>query len=274
MARERYELLKQAGLNIDWGEAVWCTTAQDTLPGSIAVRGTTKTRRKREEGFKALGVSITFDGHFTKEIAEREVAAWRRFFALRHTQCNNDIALKYRLRLLISCVLSSMYWCVGSWILTRTQCTHLRAVQDHMLRKMMYVPRSLEESAESHMTRWSRLLRNCRTKYKIMHGDETYVAQYFSWCGHNARMAKRDPARETSKMFLEQKKHDVAAQFDNTQCHGRRFRVWRWEQAVAQCIGDNWTEKAQSNTGWRAKLTEMVGWRKQKMEDRKCVPME
>ena len=94
----------------------------------------------------------TFDGRFTKEIAEREVAVWRRFFALRHMLCNNDIALKYRLRLLISCGLSSMYWCAGTSILTRTQCTHLRAVQDHTLRKMIYAPRSLEESTESHMT--------------------------------------------------------------------------------------------------------------------------
>ena len=168
--------------------------------------------------------------------------------------CNNDIALKYRLRLLISCVLSSMYWCAGSWILTRTQCTHLPAVQDHMLRKMVYVPRSLEESAESHMTRWLRLLRNCRMKFKIMHGDETYFAQYFSWCGHIARLATRDPARVTSKMFwnknmmwLSKLKEELG-----TKCHGRRFRVWRWEQAVAQCIGDSWTEKAQSNAGWRA----------------------
>ena len=41
MAREWCELLKQAGLHIDWGEAVWCTTAQDALPGNIAVSGTT-----------------------------------------------------------------------------------------------------------------------------------------------------------------------------------------------------------------------------------------
>ena len=58
-----------------------------------------------------------------------------------------------------------------------------------------------------------------------------------------------------------------------TQCNGRRFRVWRWEQAVAQCIGKNWTEQAQNYTGWRAKQEEMISWIKQKMEDRKCVAM-
>ena len=33
---------------------------------------------------------------------------------------------------------------------------------------------------------------------------------------------------------------------------------------MAQCIFEDWTEKAQSNTGWRAKLKEMIGRRKQK----------
>ena len=33
-----------------------------------------------------------------------------------------------------------------------------------------------------------------------------------------------------------------------TQCHGRRFRVWRWEQAVTQCVWEKWTEKAQKSS--------------------------
>ena len=181
--------------------------------------------------------------------------------------CNNNVALKYRLRLLISCVLSPMYWRAGSWILTRTQCTHLRAVQDHMLRKMIYVPRSSEESTESYMARWSRLLRNCRSKHKILHGDETCFAEYFSWCRHNARLATRDPARETSKMFLNENMTCLRNLKEElgTQCHGRRFRVWRWEQAAAQCIGDDWTVQAQSTTGWRANPGEMIGRRKTKV---------
>ena len=40
----------------------------------LHVSDTTITRTPRE-GFKALGMWITFDGHFTKKIAEREVTA-------------------------------------------------------------------------------------------------------------------------------------------------------------------------------------------------------
>ena len=134
MASMWNKLLREAGLRIDWSEAVWCTTAQDGLSGSIKVSDDTITRRKREEDFKALGVWITINGHFTKEIAEREVTAWRRFNALRHQLCIDNVTLKCSLRLLTSCVMLSMYWCADSCILTRTQCAHLRAVQDRMLK--------------------------------------------------------------------------------------------------------------------------------------------
>ena len=162
--------------------------------------------------------------------SEREVAAWRTFGALQHMLCNKEVELKYRLTLLSSCVLSAMYWCSGRWILTRTQCTHLRAVQDRMLRKMIYVARSDEESAESHMTRWARLIPNCRCKHKLLHADETYFAQYFSWCGHVARISTRYPTRETSRMYMNKNiawLHDLKKEL-GTQCQGHRFRVWRW----------------------------------------------
>ena len=125
MARAWYELLEKAGLRIAWGEAVWCSSAPDSLEATITVSDTVVTRRSREQGFKALGAWITFDGHFMKEIAEREVIAWRSFHAIRHLLCENKVALKHRLRLLSSCVASSMYWCSGSWILTLSRSTHL-----------------------------------------------------------------------------------------------------------------------------------------------------
>ena len=60
-----------------------------------------------------------------------------------------------------------MYWCAGSWILTRTQCAHLRAVQDRMLRKMISVLRLPDESAETHMTRWGKAAAQLQGKTQI-----------------------------------------------------------------------------------------------------------
>ena len=32
-------------------------------------------------------------------------------------------------------------------------------------------------------------------------------------------------------------------------CHGRQFRVWRWEQAVAQCVDTEWTKVGAGSGG-------------------------
>ena len=208
-----------------------CSPALDGLEATITVSDTVITRRSRGQALKPLGAWITFDGHFVKEIAEREVIAWTSFYAIRNLLCDNKVALRHRLRLLSPCVASSMCWCSGSWILTQSQCTHKRAKKDKMLRRMMI--------------RWSKLLHNCRAKDKILHGDEMYFASYFSWCGHVARLTKMDPQRETSCIFM--LKMDWLRNLKKelgSQCHGRRFRVWRWEQAVAQCVGTEWVKVA------------------------------
>ena len=59
-----------------------------------------------------------------------------------------------------------------------------------------------------------------------------------------------------------------------SQCHGRRFRVWRWEEAEAQCVGTEWSNVAQDRLGWRAKMDAMIKWREQKMMDRNTSPIE
>ena len=259
------------GEALDIPATAFCERCQTEKWGApiITVSDTVITRRSREQGFKARGAWITFDGHFLKEIAER---AWRRFYAIRHLLCDNKVALRQSLRLLSSCVASSMYWCSGSWILTQSQCTHLRAIQDKMLRRMVFVPRLPTETAEAHMTRWSKLLHNCRAKHKILHRDEVYFASCFSWCGHVARVTTMDPQRETSPTFtlknmewLRNLKKELGSQ-----CHGRRFRVWRWKQAVAQCVATEWVKVALYRAAWRAKMDAMGKWRKQKMANRKC----
>ena len=50
-----------------------------SLVANIKVDDMVITRTTREQGFRALGAWITFDGHFVKELAEREVIAWMSF---------------------------------------------------------------------------------------------------------------------------------------------------------------------------------------------------
>ena len=149
MARALNELLVRAGLRTAWKKAVWCTSAPDSLVANAEVENTVITRTRREQGVKALGVWVTLDGHFVKELAEREVIARRSFFAIRKLLCDNRVTLRHRLRLLSSCITSSLYWYSGSWILTQSQCTHLRAIQDKVLRRTIYVLRIPIENTRS-----------------------------------------------------------------------------------------------------------------------------
>ena len=73
-----------------------------SLVANIEVEDTVIIRTPREQGFKALGVWITFDGHFVQEWAGREVIALRVLFAMRNLLCDNKVALRHRLRLLSS----------------------------------------------------------------------------------------------------------------------------------------------------------------------------
>ena len=163
------ELLKSCGLQIAWREALWCSTAQECLAASITVSETMITRRTREEVFKALGVRITFDGHFTRELAEREISEWR---------------------------------CRKLDPHTHTMCTSARSTDLHTHRKMIYVRRFLDECADTHMTRWARLLRFCRAKHKLPRCDEIYFVSYFSWCGHIARITTRNLKGEKQASYF------------------------------------------------------------------------
>ena len=173
------------------------------------VDDTVITRRTREQGFKAL------------VRGSHSMIAWRYFYAVRKLLCDNKVAWRHRLRLLSSCVMSSLYWFSCTWILTQSQCTHLEAIKDKMSRRMIYVPGYSTETSEAHAIRWSKLLHNCRGKHKTLHGDEMYFACCFSWCSHVARLTKADPQRETSRIFMLK---NMEWKELGSQCHERRFR--------------------------------------------------
>ena len=98
-------------------------------------------------------------------------------------------------------------------------------------------------------------MRNSRTKHKLPHGHETYFASYFSWCGHCTDHDERSEKgiKQENMVWLQSLTKELGSQ-----CHGRRFRVWRWEQAMAQCLGNKLVNVAQHSIVWRSKLEELI----------------
>ena len=141
------------------------------------------------------------------------------------------------------------------------------------LRRMTYVPRYPTEIPEEHMTRWSKLPHNCRKKPKILNGDETQFASYFSWCGHVARLRKADPKRETSQIFM-LKNLGVAAQSEE---RARIPMSWTEVQMGAGRCAVCWYRLDERGTG-SAGVEGQDGCddrvEKQKMVDRNASPIE
>ena len=120
----------------------------------------------------------------------------------------------------------------------QVQRTHVRAFQDKMLRRMIYVLRRSTETTEAHMISWWKLMHNCRGKYK--------------------RLTKSDPQRKASRIFMKNL-------WNLNKVLG--CREWRWEQVVAQCLGTDWTNVTQDRMGWKNKMHAMIKCRKHKMTD-------
>ena len=140
--------------------AVWCFSSTDPLDATIAVSDVDITRRKREHDFKSVQVWITINGHVTKEFAEREVSAWRLTYSV--------------LLLFSSCVVSSVHWCAGSWMFTRSQWTHPRALQEKMSRRTTHVPRRPTENAESQIHHRARVRdRICGRSCRLLRGTSS-----------------------------------------------------------------------------------------------------
>ena len=115
MGRAWNDLLVRVCLRIAWKEAVWCTSAPHSLVANIEMEDTVITRTTREQGFKALGAWITSDGHFAKELAEREVIAWRTFHAIRKLLCDNKVALRTALVVILPHVITVLvFWQLDS----------------------------------------------------------------------------------------------------------------------------------------------------------------
>ena len=157
--------------------------------------------------------------------------------------------------------IGSASWRAGSWILTRSQCTHLRALQDKMLHSLNYVPRKPMENAG--------LLRNRRAKHKLPDGDEAYFGSYFSWCGHVVpHDTDRSDARK--KSIFHAQKHGVAAETEA----GSGLTMPRWSRqwhSVLARNGQRWHRIGHCDA---QRLTKWLKWKKQKMADRSCIDLE
>jgi hypothetical protein len=231
----------------------------------VVVRGQTLQRAQRSDGFPALGVQITFNNSFEKEIQNRMGRAWRAFYKHKDLLCCRSAPLVDCLRLLSVVVSTSLFWCSGSWNLTVRQISKLRGIEQSMLQKMILVTRQEHESTPEFMRRLRTKINRLKELHAFEDWDRSYYRSFFKWAGHVARLAQYEPSRITSAVLRHwdwKRIEQVAQENCGDQCHGRRIRTWRWERPLYKYVsGSSWQDAAQDKLAWQTQLEEMVCWR-------------
>ena len=168
----------------------------------------------------------------------------------------------YRLELLNSLVSHSLFWCSGSWNLTKRQESKLRGVQQKMLLKMVGIRPVTDETKPEYMARANRRLKHLKTFHKVAEWDKAYLKSIFSWAGHVSRIKQYDKGRITYKVLTFKSWRwiqTVAEENRGCQLHGRRLRTWRWERPMYKLFtNDRWENLAQDKQSWLSCLDEMV----------------
>ena len=105
---------------------------------------------------------------------------------------------------------------------------------------------------EEYMTETNSLLKKLREKHHWARWDKQALSQVHSWAGHVARFQAYAPHRWALRALTYrniQYLHKLD-QMTGSQCHVRRFRVWRWEQQFSRHYGPKWMQETLDNEQW------------------------
>jgi len=257
------DILKRHGWSVPLGEATWCSTGPDDMRNwHVELPWGSVRRASRKEGFNVLGTIITFDASFEVELRNRISRAWRAFYSHSVLLCCRTAPLKDRLRLLTLLVVSSLFWCSGSWNLTSRQVSKLRGVQLKMLQKIVGCRPEPLETHEAFMERWNSKVKRIKVLHGFVDWDRHYFRSMFAWGGHIARLAGYDGNRITHRVLNHkswQWIQRVSSNSKGSQLHGRKVKVFRWERVFYQHFPKHcWQQEAQDKYNWTKRIDEMV----------------
>ena len=256
-------LLRGAVWKTPSDEITWCTTGADETKWKVYGEGAEISRTSRKVGFRALGVHLTFDNQFDVELKARIDAAWRAFYKYADLLFCRSAPIAKRLQVFNMVARPALFWCAGSWNLTKVQLSKLRGVQRRMIRKMLGSRRQTEENLEEYMRRTNKTITHLMRKHRVEAWDAQYHRLYFSWGGEVASMRFTQPQKLTYQVLKHRDIewiHKMSAQYGGRQQHGRKLHTWRWERYLSKYSPD-WQEKALDKSAWQKSLDDMITWR-------------
>jgi hypothetical protein len=266
MITEWLKLLREYGWDSPVAEMKWATTCTEAqFKGKIIIDGVEIPQAARDEGFRALGTYITFNGRNGCELSARIARAWQAFAKYANILCNREVGMEIRLKMLTILIHGALFWCSGSWNLTNDQLDNLRGLQQKMLRRMIARPRHRELSVEEYMISTNRAIKQLKRQYYVEEWDITAMRHHFGWAGYIYRTSVSDPTRISGLIMKYRDRtwlQTVEQENHGRQLHCRRLRIWRWERplvnyAVSKNVG-SWHELAADHRTWKDSLTDMA----------------
>ena len=115
------DLLAEYGWETPTEELTWCTTRDDDVEVKIEINNKIALRAKAAVGFKVLGTQLTFDNNYEVELESRLRKADNAFWANWGLLGCVSVPLVKRLAVFTGAVNATMFWCAGTWNLTRAQ---------------------------------------------------------------------------------------------------------------------------------------------------------
>jgi hypothetical protein len=258
MTESWIKCLTQHGFHIPVDEISVCTTAPDDSPCRVHVGGSRLIRKPRAVGYKVLGTILSFDGRNSAEIKDRMNKAERAFWANRTSFINKSNNIVSKLKLLAEILRAVGLWCACVWHLTQKQKSQLRALQTKLMRKFITVKDTgmLDET----MGKLGRKIGYWKRKAGWVDIDKLQEKLVHNWGGHVARMETYRPDSLTTRVLAWRDRRWLLATTSRNGCqmHGRRFRVWRWEQQIYEKHGENWRKLALDKDAWEKDLYDVM----------------
>ena len=91
-----------------------------------------------------------------------------------------------------------------------------------------------------------------RNKYRFRRWDILALDRVYSWAGHVSRFAHWAPERLAYRtlVFRDSRYLRVLENLYGGQLHGRKFKVWRYEQQFSKILGPDWHSLSKNQEVW------------------------
>ena len=144
-----------------------------------------------DQSTKYLGRALSCSDHHDREIRNRIACGWAKFTQYRRELTDTKSFLEKRLKLFNATVMPTVLYVSCSWTMTKERENMLEVAQRRMLRKVVQVPRWVDEEWVSYIVRSTYAAEDLSMKVGVPRWIQEQRRRKQHWGGHIARLTDR-----------------------------------------------------------------------------------